>query len=73
MYAGEAGSYKRGDKGFDDVLAYYGFRKDDESNDDFLTEHQPDPIKKGLLIANKPGSISTAFVIFAKWENDNKA
>jgi RHS repeat-associated protein len=38
MYAGEAGNYNRGDKGFDEVLAYYGIGNsssdDEEENDE---------------------------------------
>lgn len=34
MYAGEVGNYKRGDKDFDDVAAYFGIKVDQRSSED---------------------------------------
>lgn len=41
MYAGEAGSYNRGDKDFDDVLSHYGINNDKKAD-----ENKDDPPKK---------------------------
>jgi len=47
LYAGEAGSYKKGDKEFDDVLSYYGIKQNQSSSKE---EQENPPKKKGVEV-----------------------
>ncbi|PTT02576.1 sugar-binding protein [Pedobacter sp. HMWF019] len=57
MYAGEAGNFKRGDKDFDDVLAYFGLNSNNNSSkkDDSKTENEEKSSIDEATQSNGPG------------------
>jgi RHS repeat-associated protein len=68
MYAGEAGSYKKGDSEFGDVLAYFGIGQNQNTSQDGdpekktkSEEKKDNPLKINPLYFNKGNSVSSKF------------
>jgi len=73
MYVGESGSYKRGDRDFDDVLAYYGFkdnkgspnRNDDQDDDGKRPDKKQND--RGSDFSNWGLKAKTTIGMFTQW------